>query len=444
MSSSPKTTFSRYEWFIMAVLTFLQFTVVLDFMVLSPLSAILIPEMHITPSQFSLVVSAYAFSAGASGLLAAGFADKFDRKRLLLFFYTGFVLGTALCALATTYEFLLFARIFTGIFGGVIGSIAFAIITDLFPLEKRGRVMGYVQMAFAVSQILGLPIGLYLANHIDWHAPFWMIVGLAIPAGLVIATRMNPVDGHLKLQKKENPFVHLFEAATKLDHIKGFGASALLAIGGYMLMPLGAAYATNNLGLSKDDLVPLYAVTGIFVIFVGPLAGKIADRVGKYPVFVVGCTIAMGMVAWYTNMGVTPLWVLMVLQVVLFAGLTARMIAASALLTALPEPKDRGAFMGINSSIQQMAGGIAALVAGLIVVQEGAGAPRVEVAGQVASEAGGRLLHYDILGMVVICSVLVNMLLFAVVSKTVQRKQAAAAAAANPKAMEPQVAMVGE
>ncbi|MFN8395445.1 MAG: MFS transporter [Bacteroidia bacterium] len=443
MSSPKKPTFTSYEWFIIAVLTFLQFTVILDFMVLSPLSAILIPEMHITPSQFSLVVSAYAFSAGASGLLAAGFADKFDRKRLLIFFYVGFVLGTALCAMATTYEFLLFARVFTGVFGGVIGSIAFAIITDLFPMEKRGRVMGYVQMAFAVSQIAGLPIGLYLANHVNWHAPFWMIVGLAIPAGLVIATRMKPVDGHLKLRSDRNPFEHLIATATKFDHIKGFAASALLAIGGYMLMPLGAAYATNNLGLTKDDLVPLYAVTGLFMIFVGPLSGKIADRVGKYPVFVVGCTIAMSMVAWYTNMGITPLWMLMIMQIVLFAGLTARMIAASALLTALPEPKDRGAFMGINSSIQQMSGGLAALFAGLIVVQEGQGSQAVEVAGQVATEATGRLLHYDILGIVVVSSVMVNMVLFAVVNKTVKRKQARAAES-NAKTVEPQVAMVAE
>lgn len=164
--------FTPYQTFIIAVLSFLQFTVILDFMVLNPLSDHLMKELDITPSQFGIVVSAYAISAGVSGLLASGFSDKFDRKKLLIFFYVGFILGTLFCGLAPDYTYLLAARIVTGIFGGVIGSISFAIITDLFVMEKRGRVMGFVQMAFSASQILGIPIGLYLADRWGWHIPF--------------------------------------------------------------------------------------------------------------------------------------------------------------------------------------------------------------------------------------------------------------------------------
>ena len=155
-------------------------------MVLSPLGAQLLVELNVKPAQFGLVVSAYAFSAGASGLLAAGFADKFDRKKLLLFFYVGFIIGTFLCALAPNYHLLLIARIITGIFGGVIGSVSFAIITDLFKMEVRGRVMGFVQMAFAASQVLGIPIGLILANKYGWHSPFWMIACFSIVVGIGI------------------------------------------------------------------------------------------------------------------------------------------------------------------------------------------------------------------------------------------------------------------
>src|SRR6267154_83631 len=168
-SASPakEKLFTGYEIFIIAILSILQFTVILDFMVLSPLGAMLLPQLHITTAQFGLVVSAYAFSAGASGILAAGFADKFDRKKILIFFYVGFLIGTVLCAIAPDYTFLLMARIVTGIFGGVIGSVSFAIISDLFKFEVRGRVMGFVQMSFAASQVLGLPIGLVLANQCD-------------------------------------------------------------------------------------------------------------------------------------------------------------------------------------------------------------------------------------------------------------------------------------
>src|SRR5207237_1825110 len=157
-------TFTGYQIFLIAIIAILQFSVIVDFMVISPLGVILMKTLSITPQKFGLVVSAYAFSAGASGLLAAGFADKFDRKKLLLFFYVGFVLGTLLCGLATSFQFLLIARMVTGIFGGVIGSVSFAIITDLFPMQVRGRVMGVLQTVCAASQILGLTVGWELAT----------------------------------------------------------------------------------------------------------------------------------------------------------------------------------------------------------------------------------------------------------------------------------------
>src|SRR5882757_1158486 len=144
-AARPRLAFSRYQKLVIAILAFLQFTIILDFMIISPLGAIVMPTLHITPQQFGLAVSSYAFAAGASGLLAAGFADRFDRKRLLLFFYAGFLLGTLICALATSYPLLLGARIVTGLFGGVIGSVVLSIATDLFALEVRGRVMGFIQ-----------------------------------------------------------------------------------------------------------------------------------------------------------------------------------------------------------------------------------------------------------------------------------------------------------
>src|ERR1700744_4548839 len=201
--------FSRYQKVVIGILGFLQFTVILDFMIISPLGAIVMPSLHISPQQFGLAVSSYAFSAGVSGFLAGGFADRFDRKRLLLFFYFGFMLGTLLCAVATTYPLLLLARVVTGLFGGVIGSVAMAITTDLFPLEVRGRVMGVISTAFAASQVLGLPAGLYLTSHWDWHAPFFAIIAIGVPAGVLIMFVMRPVVGHLALKQEHSPLKHL-------------------------------------------------------------------------------------------------------------------------------------------------------------------------------------------------------------------------------------------
>jgi predicted MFS family arabinose efflux permease len=243
--------FTGYQKFIVGILAFLQFTIVLDFMILSPLGALLMRDLKLPTSKFGLVVSVYAFSAGASGLLAAGFADRFDRKRLLLFFYTGFVLGTLFCALAPTYPFLLAARMTTGFFGGVIGSISFAIIADLFPPQARGRVMGIVQTAFGASQVLGIPLSLFLAPRWGWHAPFFLIVAVSSAVGVVIAFRMQPIDGHLALKRPDNPFRHLFTTVSRGDYIRAFACQMLLVTGGFMLMPFGSAFMVNNVGRSS-------------------------------------------------------------------------------------------------------------------------------------------------------------------------------------------------
>jgi predicted MFS family arabinose efflux permease len=339
-----KKTFTKYEIFIIAILTILQFTIVLDFMVLSPLGAILMPTLKITPAQFGMVVSAYAFSAGTSGLLAAGFADRFDRKKLLLFFYIGFIFGTFLCGIATDYNFLLIARTVTGVFGGVISSISFAIITDLFRMEVRGRVMGFIQMSFASSQVLGIPLGLYMANKWDWHSPFMLIVGVSIGTGVLIILYMKPINAHLQVQNKANAIVHLAKTVSNTSYLKAFAATTLLATGGFMLMPFASAFSVNNLGIPLDKLPMLYMITGIFSMASGPVIGKLSDTVGKYTVFFWGTMLSAAIVVVYCNLGVTPFWAVVIVSVIMFVGVSSRMISSSALMTAVPEPADRGPF----------------------------------------------------------------------------------------------------
>lgn len=409
MLSKPQEqrVFSPYQVFIVAVLSFLQFTIILDFMVLSPLGAMLMEQLSIAPSQFGWVVSAYAFSAGASGLLTAGFADKFDRKKLLLFFYSGFMLGTIFCALAPDYHYLLIARIVTGIFGGVIGSVSFAIITDLFKLEVRGRVMGFVQMSFAASQVLGLPIGLVLANAYGWHAPFWMISFVGIGVGAVIAFYMKPIDEHLKIKSDRNAFQHLTKTISKSNYLRAFLTTTLLATGGFMLMPFGSAFSIHNLGLTMEQLPILYGVTGVFSIAFGPIIGKLSDQLGKYKVFAAGSLISIIIVSIYTQFGITPLWIVISMSVIMFVGISSRMISGSALMSGIPDAQDRGAFMSINSSVQQISGGIAAAIAGMIVIQVD----------------NGPLQRYDVLGYVVMCTMLISIGMMYYINKDVEKQK---------------------
>ena len=383
--------FTPYQKTVVAMLAFLQFAVILDFMLMSPLGAVIMPALDIGPLEFGLVVSAYAFSAGASGLLTAGFADRYDRKKLLLFFYTGFILGTVWCGLAQSFPSLLAARVVTGLFGGVIGSIVLAISTDLFAPQQRGRVMGLIQTAFAASQVLGIPIGIYLSNRWNWHVPFLAMAGFGLAGGLLVAWKMRPVDAHLALPQQHSPWVHLYRTVTVPRHLLTFSITALLTTGGFMLMPFSSAYIVNNLGIDLHHLPTVYLVTGLCTIFAGPLIGRLADRRGKFPVFMFGSVLSMVVVVVYTHLGAIPLGALVAINAIMFVGIFARMIPFQALAASVPPPTQRGSFNAISASIQQLSGGLASVVAGHIVTQ----AP------------GGKLEHFDVVGYVVVATSLV-------------------------------------
>ncbi len=373
--SSDPIPFTGYQKFIVVLLALLQFTIILDFMIISPLGDILLKSLNLSTSQFGSVVSAYAISAGISGILAAGFADRFDRKKLLLFFYTGFMLGTGFCALAYNYQTLLLARIVTGVFGGVVGAISMAIITDVFHFRQRGRVMGFVQMSFAGSQILGVPIGLLLATKWGWHSTFVMVLGLTVVIGVAIVLKLQPLTHHLKAQSDKNALQHLWHTIRKKDYRIGFLATAMLSLGGFMLMPFTSAFIVNNVNITQEQLPVIFFFTGLSTILIMPIIGKISDRVDQYKIFVAGSCLAMVMVLVYTNLTPVPIWVVIVINMILFMGIMSRMVPATALNSAVPEMHDRGAFMSVNSSLQQMAGGIAAMFAGLIVVQQTESSP---------------------------------------------------------------------
>jgi len=398
--------FSRYQSLLVALLAFVQFTLILDFMIMSPLGAIIMPALNITAGQFGVAVSAYAFSAGISGILAAGFADRFDRKRLLLFFYFGFTAGTALCALAPNYHVLLIGRIVTGLFGGVIGSVVLAIVTDLFPLRQRGRVMGFVQTAFAASQVLGIPVGIFLANHWNWHVAFGAVVGMSIVTIAAVLLIMRPVNAHLLLKQDNNAFHHLIATIGQPRYTLGFGVTTLLATGGYMLMPFGSAFTVHNLGIDIVHLPAIYLISGLFSIFTGPLVGRASDAFGKYPVFMFGSAVSVVMVLIYTHLGQVSLTTVIIVNVLMFVGIFSRMIPSQALISAIPEASQRGSFSAISASLQQLSGGLGSVLAAAII----------------AENADGSLRHFDRLGYIVVATSILSLIAMYFVQKSVAKQ----------------------
>ena len=400
------TPLTSYQMFLIVVFIFILFTIVVDYMTMPTLSAILLPELQITTKQFGLVVSAYAFSAGISALLATGFADSFDRKKLLLVYYAGFLLGIVLCATSNSLMALIVARVVTGTFGGVVAAICFAIVADLFQSDQRGRAMGYIQIAFAASLVAGLPLALYLATNFHWHLTYWIFFIFGLLILFILFFKVNPINAHLNIPEKDKLLQHSVSIVRNRDYWLVFLNNIFLVLGDAIFMTFGSAYSTNNLGVSLEDLPLLYGIGGLATIIFSPVIGQLSDRYGKLKMFIVGTVLTITLVAVYSNLGSAPFWLVVLLHTLLFLGINARMIASTALATIVPDQTDRGAFMALDSSFQQVAGGIAATAAGWIVYQ--------------ASD--GMIHGYPSLGWVVIGAMFVTIGLMYAIKLVVKKK----------------------
>jgi predicted MFS family arabinose efflux permease len=361
--------FSNYEKFLIATLTLVQFTVVLDFAVMAPLGAQLMRELHIDAKQFGFLVSSYAISAGASGFIIAGYTDRFDRRKILSVVYIGFLIGTLCCALAPDYHSLIAARIVAGLFGGVLSGISYAIVGDTFPYEARGRVMGFIQMAFSGSQILGIPIGLLLAQKFSWHIPFYAIVVLGLMNWMAIYKWMRPVNAHLN----QSPTLSLWEVWKNIFSNKkyrmAYVATFFLATGGFLMMPYSSPYMVYNLGLKEENLPIVFFAAGIGSMIAAPFFGRLSDAWGKFNVFLWGSVMAAIMVAAYVHISSGHLAVVAAVFAGMMIMVSSRIISSSAMITAVPDAQHRGSFMNINSALQQISGGVATIAASKILIQ---------------------------------------------------------------------------
>jgi predicted MFS family arabinose efflux permease len=262
-----------------------------------------------------------------------------------------------------------------------------AIVADLFPIEQRGRVMGFLQMGLGASQVLGIPISLALANLWGWQAPFLMIVGLAAFVWTTILIKMQPITQHLEVVNERNAIMHLWHTIKQRPYRIGFLATAMLSLGGFMMMPWGSAFAINNLHVTNEQLPILFMVAGVSSLVAMPLIGRLSDKKDKFKIFTVASAWMMIMVTIYTNLKPVPFWFVITMNIFFMIGILSRMVPAMALTSALPKMQDRGAYMSISASLQQIAGGVAAAVGGLIVVQKDKTSP---------------LEHYNTLGYIIV------------------------------------------
>jgi DHA1 family inner membrane transport protein len=385
----------RHERGILFILATVQFTSIVDFMLIMPLGPRLMRTLKISTEQFGLIVSSYTFAAGVAGILAAPLIDRSGRKAAFLTLYFGFLLGTLYCGLAWNYTSLLLARTFTGAFGGIHGGLAMAIIGDVFPRERHGRATGALMSAFSVASVIGVPFGLFLGIRYSWQTPFLLLAGLGTLVLLLSIRVLPPLRGHLQDRKHVHPVREMWTTLTLPNHLAAYALVTALMISGFLIVPFIAPYMVENVGVPESRLPLYYIVGGVLTLASSPLIGHAADQFGRLRVYLIVAPFSALMILAITNLGPAPLWVAVAVMGLFMVATSGRMVAALAMIIGSVEPARRGSFMSVYSSVQHISAGIGAYIAGLIVAQA----------------ADGRILHFDTVGWLSIAATALSLFL---------------------------------
>ena len=365
---------SRRENWLLFTLAGIQFTSVLDFMIMMPLGPQFTRIFSINEAQFGLLVSAYTLAAGFAGLAASTFIERFSRKRMLLTLYVFFCLASLACALAPGYAALMAARVAAGLFGGVLSSMAQTIVADVIPFERRGRAMGIVMTSFSAASVAGVPTGLWLADQYGWHAPFFAIVGLSVVLGLFAALTLPPLDAHLSQGAATSAYRRIRTVLSEGNHYKAFLLSALMMFGGFTVVPYIAINLEYGVGLRQDQIFQVYLLGGIGALLLARWFGRLSDRWGKVKTFrLMALAVIVPMFATTLMPFGAPLWAVLATSTLFMICMNGRMIPGMALIASAANPALRGTFMTLNASAQSAAMGCAALVGGMLISRDAAG-----------------------------------------------------------------------
>lgn len=353
----------------------IQFTHILDFMIVMPLGPQLLRALNIDTHEFGLLLSSYTFAAAASGLLAATYIDRFDRRKLLLSLYALFTIATLCCGLAPNYTALLIARALAGAFGGIMGALAQTIVADIVPFERRGQAMGTIMASFSLSTVAGVPLGLFLATHVDalgWRAPFYFIVALSVVFWTTGYRLLPSLTAHVG-RAGGSVLQQIYAVAKEPNHLRAYCFVALLMMAGFTVIPYIALYYTTNVGMTDSFITIIYLCGGTATFFTSRLIGKLADRHGKLRSFRWLALAAIVPLLITTHLVPVPWWLVLINATAFFILVPGRMIPGMAMVTAAALPQVRGTFMSLSASVQMLTSGFASLIAGLIITRTPAG-----------------------------------------------------------------------
>ncbi len=356
------------ERHLIAFLTTVQFVHMVDFVMMMPLGPLLMHDLGIGTVEFSWLVSSYTFAAAISGVLAGFIIDRGDRRAFLLPLLVLFSLATMACGWAPTWSSMMLVRAAAGFFGGALGTLTMAIVPDAIPPERRGRALGVIMASFSIASIIGIPIGMTLAVHQGWHAPFWWLgsAGLAVAVWAIIA--FPTMVGHIHAIRVTpwQTFAAVFRVPT---HWRAFALSVSLVLAGFTVIPFISPYLVGNLGFSNDQLQYVYLAGGIASVVTSPVIGRLADHFGARWIFAGVALLSVVPLLGITNLPPVGMTLTLVVTTGFIVLISGRFVPAMALIANGVEPRLRGSFMGFHSAIQSLAMGMAAQIAGRLVTK---------------------------------------------------------------------------
>jgi predicted MFS family arabinose efflux permease len=360
---------TKQEVLLLVTLALVQFTAVVDFMIMPPLAPKLISLWSISTREFGIAVGAYILTAGIFGFLGAFFIDKFDRKKLLTVLFAGLTAGTLLCGLAPSYPVLLVGRIIAGMFGGLLGTMVFSIIGDAIPAERRGRSFGFVTASFSLASILGVPGGLYFANILGWHAPFLILVGLGLVVQLLVALFVPSLTGHLNAPRR-TPVEVVQAVMNDKNQLFAIALVVTIAIGQFSILPLLTAFLVTNVGITESQLPLMYLIGGTATVFASPIIGILADKTDKSLIYTVAAIVSILPIFLITHFApATSLGIVFATTTLFFICMNGRMIPGMALVQGTVLPQQRGSFTSISTSVQQLSSAAGTFLSGFIVIK---------------------------------------------------------------------------
>ncbi len=382
------------EKIILLTLAAIKFTYVLDFTIMIPLGPKLIELFNLDPIHFSCLVASYTIAAGIFGFFGSVIIDRFDRKKALLFCYLGFIAGNISCSLATNFDMLMISRILSGAFGGVLTSVILSMASDIVPYERRAGAVGKILLAFSFTSFLGVPVGMYLANHFVWQAPFLMLIALSSLFFLIGLRVLPSLTAHIDTSPSlKHELIRVKGIIKDKNHLRALLVVVLLITGQFTVISFLSTISVTNLGFEMSDVKYIYMLAGIAYLLTLPFFGKLADTYGKLRVLTIFIFLSLIPIFILTNLPPVPMILVLVLTTFFFTTVGGRMVPVTAMISAAAAPEFRGSFLSLHSAVQQLSSGFAVFLSGSILLET----------------ASGRLNNFHYIGWLAIISSLLSL-----------------------------------